>query len=102
MARLLICLLACAALTALAAAPTAAARGCANTYGGDAISAERVSCKKARAVVRTWARRYKRDGRINRRALGYRCRDRSNSIEGLVVRCTRARASVRFYANVPQ
>ncbi len=88
-------------LTLLSAGP-AEARGCANTYGGDAISAERVACKKARAVVRTWARRYRRDGRVNRRSLGFRCRDRSNPVEGLVVRCRRGRASVRFYANVPQ
>ena len=75
---------------------------CANTFGGDVISAERVTCTKARAVVRTWAVRYRRDGRVNRRSLGFRCRDKSNSVEGLVVRCGRGRKSVRFYANVPR
>ena len=101
MRRLITCLLACVALTGLSAGP-AEAKMCANTYGGDVISAERVGCKKARAVVRTWAQRYRRDGRVNRRSLGFRCRDKSNSVEGLVVRCGRGRASVRFYANVPR
>jgi hypothetical protein len=79
-----------------------ATRSCANTYGGDVISATNVGCRKARDVVRTWAVRYRRDGRINRRVLGYRCRGTSDSIEGLTIRCRRGRARIRFYANVPR
>jgi len=101
MRRLASCVLVCGLLAALSAGP-AEAKTCANTYGGDVISAERVGCKKARAVVRTWATRYRRDGRVNRRSLGFRCRDKSNSVEGLVVRCSQGRQSVRFYANVPR
>jgi hypothetical protein len=59
-------------------------------------------CSKAREIVRTWAVRYRRDGKVNRRVLGFRCRDRSNSVEGLVVRCAAGHKSVRFYANVPR
>ena len=76
-------------------------RLCANTYGGDVISATKVRCRKARQVVRTWARRYKRDGRTNRRVLGFRCRGRNDPYEGLTVRCRRGEARIRFYANVP-
>ena len=79
----------------------AASRMCSNTYGGDVISARNLSCRKAKRIVRTWARRYKRDDVVNRRVLGFRCRDRSDQYEGLVVRCTRGTRSVRFYANVP-
>ena len=35
--------------------------------------------------MRAWARGYKRDGRVNRRASGWNCRDRSNSVEGFRV-----------------
>lgn len=101
MRRLATCLLACVALTAASAGP-AEAKTCANTFGGDVISAENVNCKRARAVVRTWAHRYKRDGKVNRKSLGFKCRDKSNSVEGLVVRCSLNRRVVRFYANVPQ
>ena len=97
-------LIAALALTSLAlpAGPAqAATRMCANTYGGDVIAVVKVRCSKARAVVRTWARRYRRDGRVDRTAYGYRCRDHSNSVEGLVVRCRRGGAKIRFYANVP-
>jgi len=78
-------------------------RLCANTYGGDVISATNsLRCAKARSIVRTWAVRYRRDGRVDRTVLGYRCRDRSSSVEGLTVKCRRGRKVVRFYANVPQ
>jgi hypothetical protein len=83
-------------------AMAAEAKMCANTYGGDVVVAKRMKCSKARDIVRTWAVRYRRDGVVNRRVMGFRCRDRSNSVEGLVVRCTRGRKSVNFYANVPQ
>lgn len=98
--------LTCLALTsavAVAGPPTgqAATRGCSNTYGGDVISATNVTCRRAKRVVRTWARRYKRDGRVNRTVLHFRCRDRSNSVEGLVVKCRRGVKRIQFYANVP-
>jgi hypothetical protein len=79
----------------------AARQLCRNTYGGDVVSARNMRCSRARRIVRTWARRYKRDGRVNRIVLGFRCRDRSNQYEGLVVHCRRAPRAVRFYANVP-
>ena len=80
----------------------ASSRLCANTYGGDVISAtNNLRCAKARAIVRAWAVRYRRDGRVNRTVLGYRCRDRSSSVEGLTLKCRRGRKVVRFYANVP-
>lgn len=79
----------------------AAATLCRNTYGGDVIFAYRVGCSKARQVVRAWGRGVKRDRRVTRTALGYRCRGRTDSVEGLSMRCRRGEASVRFYANVP-
>jgi hypothetical protein len=79
----------------------AASRLCANTYGGDVISATNVGCRKARRVVRTWGHRYKRDGRINRTVLRFRCHGRNDQFEGLTVRCRRSEARIRFYANVP-
>jgi hypothetical protein len=82
-------------------ASTAEAKICANTYGGDVISATNMRCAKARDIVRTWAVRYRRDGVVNRRVMGFRCRDRSNAVEGLTVRCSRGKKGVRFYANVP-
>lgn len=77
------------------------AKICKNTYGGDVISAKNVSCKKARRVVREWAAGYKVDGRINRRALGFRCKGRNEPAEGLTIRCWRDEKRIRFYANVP-
>jgi hypothetical protein len=92
----------CALVFAIVAGPSSAeTRMCANTYGGDVISAKNMRCWKARDIVRTWAVRYARDGRVNRRVRRFRCRDRSNSIEGLVVKCRRGDKRVRFYANVP-
>ena len=102
----------CAALLLVSVVPAAQAgdgRGsanasgtmCRNTYGGDVISASGVGCRKARQVVRAWGRGFKRDRRVSRMAFGYRCSGRSDSVEGLTVRCRRGRASIRFYANVP-
>lgn len=79
----------------------ASTRMCQNTYGGDVVEARSLSCRKARRIVRTWARRFKRDGIVERRVLGFRCHDRSNQAEGLVVLCRRNSRSVMFYANVP-
>jgi hypothetical protein len=75
---------------------------CANTYGGDVVSATNMKCSKARDLVRTWAVRYRRDGVVNRRVLGFRCRGRNDSVEGLTVKCRRGDKNVRFYANVPR
>jgi hypothetical protein len=83
------------------AAAYAATRTCSNTYGGDVIETRNVRCRKAHRIVRTWARRYKGDGKVNRRVLRFRCRGRNDRAEGLVVRCKRGHASVTFYANVP-
>ena len=83
------------------AAAHAATRACSNTYGGDVIQTRNVRCRKAHRIVRTWARRYKRDEKVNRRVLRFRCRGRNDRAEGLVVRCKRGRASLTFYANVP-
>ena len=92
-----------AALFAVLPAPSSAeVRMCANTYGGDMVSAKNMRCWKARDIVRTWAVRYARDGRVNRRVRRFRCRDRSNPIEGLVVKCRRGDKRVTFYANVPR
>ena len=94
--------LAAAGAIALGGVTAAEAKICANTYGGDVISATGVGCPKAREVVRTWAVRYRRDGVVNRRVFRFRCRDRSSAVEGLTVRCRRGDgATVRFYANVP-
>ncbi len=83
-------------------ADTADAHGyCRNVYGGDVIIAHGIGCRPARRVVKTWAIRYKRDGIVNRRSRGFRCRGRNDPYEGLTVRCRRGRASIRFYANVP-
>lgn len=79
----------------------AASRLCKNTYGGDVIRAKRMGCKRARRVVRAWGRGYKRDGRIARRARGFKCRGWNSSVEGLVVTCRRGKKRVTFYANVP-
>lgn len=79
----------------------AASRLCPNTYGGDVIAAKRVRCKRARRVVRAWAREYKRDGMLNQRVLGFRCRARVEPAEGLTIYCRRGKKRIRFYANVP-
>ena len=79
----------------------AASRLCPNTYGGDVISAKRVRCKRARRVVRAWARGYKRDGMLNQRVLGFSCRPRVEPVEGLTIYCRRGKKRIRFYANVP-
>jgi hypothetical protein len=76
-------------------------RSCSNTYGGDVIRTLNLRCRKAHRVVRTWARRFKRDGLVERHVHGFRCVDRSNSVEGLVVKCRRGVRSLIFYANVP-
>ncbi len=80
------------------------AKLCANTFGGDLIRARIVGCAWARHVVRNWARRYRRDHRVNRRVFGFRCRGRNDAIEGLVVHCARlgGRATIVFFANVPR
>jgi hypothetical protein len=88
-------------VTATVAHSAPKVRSCSNTWGGDVIEAKNMRCRTAHGLVRTWARRYKRDGKVNRRVLRFRCRDRSNSVEGLVVQCKRGHASVTFYANVP-
>ncbi len=82
-------------------APAAEARTCANTFGGDIISAENMECNQARAVVRAWARKYREDGVVNRRARGFSCRGRNDQYEGLTIRCRLRAKQVRFYANVP-
>jgi hypothetical protein len=89
--------------TLLSVAPTADGRGrpCANTYGGDVISATSISCREARHIVRTWAGGYSRDGRANRFVEGFRCRGRNDRFEGLTITCRRGNARVGFYANVP-
>jgi hypothetical protein len=78
---------------------------CSNTYGGDVVQASHVHCGTAHRIVRTWAHRFKRDGRVTRTVLSFRCRDRSDfagGAEGLVVRCRRGSSrSVMWYANVP-
>lgn len=89
-------------LPAPATASTADATTCRNTYGGDVISAQNMRCGKARDIVRTWAVRFRRDGRDNRRVLGFRCRRKTLRFEGHQVTCRRARRSVRFYPNVPR
>lgn len=101
--RGIIAVLAAAAVTALAppAPASASVRGCANVYGGDVIQATNLSCKKARRVVKTWARAYKRDGDYNRTVLGFRCRITPDEYEGEIGRCTRGSRAVRFYPNVP-
>lgn len=91
-------------LTALSlgSEPTSAAtQTCANTYGGDVISAKNVGCKKARRVVRSWAHGYKDDGEATRSALGFDCRGVNDSVEGLVIKCRQSDKRVNFYANVP-
>jgi hypothetical protein len=79
-------------------------RLCRNTFGGDLIHARIVSCRRARQVVRSWGRRYRRDGRASRRVWEYSCRGRNDAVEGLVVRCARVRgrATITFFANVPR
>jgi hypothetical protein len=91
-----------AAVLSVAVEP-AAAKTCKNVYGGDVIAAYGVGCAKAREVVRTWAIRYRRDGRINRRVFNFRCHGRNDPFEGLTMRCRRIDdgARVRWYANVP-
>ena len=78
------------------------AKMCANTYGGDVIGARIVSCSNARDVVRTWAVRYRRDGRISRPVFRFSCRGRNDQYEGLTMHCRRPDgATVHWYANVP-
>ncbi len=89
-------------LTVGASPASAAPKLCANTYGGDVISASGgLKCAKARAVVRSWAGGYKADAIVDRSALGFACRGTNDSVEGLTIRCRQGRKAVRFYANVP-
>lgn len=82
-------------------AEPAKAAFCGNTYGGDVISTTNLRCGRARRVVKTWGRRYKRDGKARRNVLGFRCAPRNDSVEGLTMRCRRGRSSIRWYVNVP-
>ena len=82
-------------------ATAAVTKTCQNTYGGDFIRATNVGCKISRKIVRTWGRRYKRDGDPDRRVIGFECRGRNDEVEGLIVTCRREGARIRFYANVP-
>ena len=83
-------------------AETASAHGmCKNVYGGDVVWAHDLSCRKARRIVRTWAKRYKNDDIIDRSVLGFNCRGNDDQYEGLTMRCRRGERFVRFYANVP-
>jgi hypothetical protein len=79
-------------------------RLCRNTFGGDLIRVRIVRCPRARFVVRTWAHRFRRDGRATRRVFRFRCRGRIVRFEGLTVACRRVggRATIRFYVNVPR
>jgi hypothetical protein len=92
------------AAPAAAAAPQATAavtKTCKNTYGGDFIRATNIGCRISRKIVRTWGRRYKRDGDPDRRVIGFECRGRNDEVEGLIVTCRREGARIRFFANVP-
>jgi hypothetical protein len=80
----------------------AAPRSCPNVTGGEVIFANNVSCVNARRMARAWVKRYRRDGRYNRRVHGFRCRVTSDSIEGATMRCRRGKQTVRFYPNVPR
>ena len=88
-------------LSALRAPEPSLAAYCGNTYGGDVIVTKNLRCGRARRVVKTWGRRYKRDGRVRRNVLGFRCRGYNSSVEGLIVRCRRGRSGIRWYANAP-
>ena len=90
-----------AMLLFVASAAEGRARPCANTYGGDVISATNTTCREAHYVVSTWAVRYRRDGRVNRRVDGFSCRGRNDRYEGLTITCRRRAALITFYANVP-
>ncbi len=83
-------------------APAAEAKTCANTYGGDVIGAYNMRCSKARDVVRTWAVRYKRDGKYNRTVLRFGCRKTVQRYEGIQMICRRGEKKVLFYPNVPR
>jgi hypothetical protein len=88
--------------SASAAAAAPPAKPCANTYGGDVIGARIVGCAEARDVVRTWAVRYRRDGRPTRPVFRFRCHGRNDQYEGLTMHCRRPDgATVHWYANVP-
>ncbi len=101
-ARISLAVVLTATLVSLSEPSTGAAHGmCRNVYGGDVIVAHNMGCAAARRVVRSWGRRYKADGIVNRRVRTMRCRGREDRYEGLTVRCTRGVKSVRFYANVP-
>lgn len=87
--------------SSLGGAEPARAAFCGNTYGGDVISTTNLRCGRARKVVKTWGRRYKRDGRARRNVLGFRCAPRNDSVEGLTMRCRRGKSRIRWYVNVP-
>jgi hypothetical protein len=97
--------LAVAALMAVALPTTdtanASAKACPNTYGGDVVFAYNMGCERALKVVRSWARGYKRNGVVDRKARGFQCRGLHSEAEGLVVKCHRGNKRVNFYANVP-
>lgn len=73
-----------------------------NTFGGDMLVVRNMGCAPGRDIVRTWGVRFCRDRRVNRpNVRGFRCRGRSDSVEGLTVTCRNGQRSVSFYANVP-
>ena len=99
--RVVLALVTLAVLGSWMTSPTASAGLCKNVYGGDVISAQNLSCGKARKVVKSWGLAYKEDGVANRRVRGFRCRGDNNPYEGLTMRCRRSKSLIRFYANVP-
>ena len=94
-------LIATALMALTVRADAAAPHSCENTYGGDVISAQNMSCHKAKVVVRAWAHKFRRDNVVDRRARGFDCRGSNSSVEGLVMRCSSDGRRVTFYANVP-
>lgn len=95
-----------AALALLAAMPApsqALPKLCADAYGGHKVFAKRVTCAKARRIVRRWAHDYKRSGEAAQTVLGFRCWGKEDPYAGLVVVCNRGdRKHVSFYADVPR
>jgi hypothetical protein len=97
------CVALAAAVWLLIAAPgLAARRSCywPRVRGADTIVAWNMTCTSARRVARAWVAAHYRYGGYNRMVLGFRCRTRSDSVEGKVTTCRRGSKRLQFYPSV--
>ena len=89
-------------LLASSPAPSAALPSpCGHTQGGRMIFAKRVTCSKARRIVRRWARAFRATESSTQLVLGFSCHGKEDPYAHLAVVCRRGRRYVSFATDVP-